>query len=564
MSIAFGLLGMAVPIGLIALLITLIVQRSKRHGRGLDAQGVRQFFQYLILYGLVLVAVLGLDGLFSSLLGPAGQQLGPNTQLAQALAFTLVGVPGAAILGWLTVRRHRADPLERESLMWAVHVTLGALTALIGTMVAIHRLLTMVFGVEPFGGAAVASLVIWGGFWVDYWMLARRTLTRDHDQPHVLLGSLIGLVTAATGFVALLSSAVTALTNTHLIGPRDSILGALALLLTGATAWIWYWIRYGRTSHRGVLWHVLVLPLGVGGGLIMVVVGTSLALWQTLTWFVGDSFSASATSHFSSTPDALAVAFTGLLIWWYHRAVYGQQAGERGEIDRIHEYIVAAIGLAAAATGLGTLIVAAIELVTPGPDYGISVMNTLLGALTLLVVGVPLWWFYWRRGQRAAQAAPAAELGSLTRRIYLMVLFGVAGIAAVIALLVVSYQLFVDVVAGELSLETLRAMRYGLGVVAASAAVSAYHGAVQRSDRKQGVTVHPTRGRSRVTLIGVADPALVSQIAAESHSVVEHLHAPAADPWNHAAVMDGVLAHPGEDIVVVQGPTGVQVLRIER
>ena len=70
-----------------------------------------------------------------------------------------------------------------------------------------------------------------------------------------------------------------------------------------------------------------------------------------------------------------------------------------------------------------------------------------------------------------------------------------AGVAAVVALLVAAYAFFRDLVDAQLGTATLRAMRYGLGVLVASAAVSAYHGAVFRQDRQIDVPDRPSRPR---------------------------------------------------------------------
>ncbi|RPF27068.1 hypothetical protein [Georgenia muralis] len=81
-----------------------------------------------------------------------------------------------------------------------------------------------------------------------------------------------------------------------------------------------------------------------------------------------------------------------------------------------------------------------------------------------------------------------------------------AGVAAVVALVVAAYLLPEDLLAGELSGDTARDMRYALGVLVATAAVSAYHGSVFRQDRE---LVPPTpellAGPRSVVLVGPAD-----------------------------------------------------------
>lgn len=565
MSLVFSFLTLFLPIGIVVGIV-LLVQRSRagsQHGgSAVSARGVRQFFQYLILFGLLVITVVGIDGLFRYLLEPAEVLFGPDTRLARALSFTLVGFPLAAWLAFVTVRQHRADPHESESPIWALHLTIGALTGLIGTMASTYALLAVLFQAEDFKPSAITSLLVWGALWLGYWLVAVRTLPESHNQPHLILGSFIALATTVVGFVNLLSASADALLLSDVVFDLSENIGrAGALFATGAIAWVWYWFRHAVGSPRHGLWHVLVLPIGVGGGLLMAVVGVSIALWQTLTWFLGDTFSETAIAHFRNTPAALAVALAGLLVWWYHKSLLAP-AAERSEINRVHEYIVAAIGLAAAAFGLGTLIVAAIESVTPGTDFGISVMNTLLGAVTLLLVGIPLWWIYWSRCQRAVTKDPSAELVSITRRIYLIAMIGIAGVAAVVSLVFISYTLLVDVVDGSVSLETLRSMRYGLGVLAASAAVSAYHAVVQRADRARGITAPQGTRHANVLLVGVLDNELERRIEHETGARVTAWAASKPDgAWDHDAIVAAVNARPGEDLIVIAPQQVVGVTR---
>src|SRR5690606_33261384 len=123
-------------------------------------------------------------------------------------------------------------------------------------------------------------------------------------------------------------------------------------------------------------------------------------------------------------------AVVGTLVWWHHQAVLGAgRRHERTEVRRVYEYLMAGIGLVTAASGLTMVIVAIIEALAGDRDilFGVSTVNSLLAALTLLAVGVPVWWWHWRLAQRAAVDDPVEELTSPTRRIYLVLLFGVIG-----------------------------------------------------------------------------------------------------------------------------------------
>ena len=238
----------------------------------------------------------------------------------------------------------------------------------------------------------------------------------------------------------------------------------LVLLGVGAPVWIVDWARTASRYERDALWLAYVLLIGVGGGLVTAIASTSTLLYDVLVWLVGEPGGATATEHFDGAPNAAAAAVVGALVWWYHQALLKAGGAEaRTEVRRVYEYLMAGIGLGAAAAGLVMVLAALVEAVTGGAFVGGDAVNTLLAALTLLAVGGPVWWVYWRQLQAATRAAPAHELASPTRRVYLFVLFGLGGLAAVVALIVGVYLLFRDLVEGTAGAETLRRMRLPIG-----------------------------------------------------------------------------------------------------
>lgn len=534
-----------IPVLIIAALVALVVVaiRHRRSGvgasavsRGGGAQEVRRLFQYAILYALVVIAASGLSGL----LGAAGRTTpGRDVELATSIALSVVGAPLALGLAEWTRRAHARDAREGLSPMYALHVVLGALTGLIGALVGLTQTAAMLLERGPLTAAPPATLLVWGAVWVLYWRAAARTLPATAQTLHLLLGTLAGLVTAMLGMATTVAAAIDALLQgPATIGsvPLGSPLGAL---LAGALAWTWYWVRHAAYLERGPLWFILVLPIGVGGGLLTALIGASVAVWELLTLLVGDTFGASAAEILSSTPGGVGAALSGATVWWYHRATLAGAEQGRTEVRRVYEYLVAVIGLAAVAAGVVIVIAALVEALTPGVDIGISVRNTLLGAATMMLVGTPVWWFHWSRCQRAVRADPAGELASPSRRIHLVAVFGISAVAAVVALVVVAVQLAQGLVGGTAGATlgtTVRSMRFGLGVLAATAAVAAYHWTVLRHDRAQLAERHPALSAPRrVLLVGVAETDAVRAALVRAGARVE--------AWDAVGV---TLAAPGE------------------
>jgi hypothetical protein len=558
-------LGVAI-LALLAGLITVVVNAG-RHRESLDARNVRRVFQYAVLYALVVVSAIGATELLGRLLGaeaPAWQD--DSYALAQALTFVLVGVPLAALLAWWTWRSHRASPAETRSPLFTTYLTIAALTGLVVAAAGLQVAVFEAIDHAEFDAQATARFVVWAAVWLGHWIVARRSLDVAAATPHLLLGSLVGLVLAATGLIQLLGTSLDLLLRPGaVVPPLTGLARGAGLLTAGGLVWIRYWVLSASRLPRQVLWLAYVLLIGVAGGLIMAIAAVSMLLWTILVWIVGDRLDQTFAQHFDSTAMQTATAVIGVVIWWYHRAAVGQSAAEHREIRRTYDYLVGGIALIAAASGVGTIIVALIEAATPGLDIGMPTINTLLAALTLLVVGTPVWWFHWRRLKAAVGADPAAEVAALSRRIYLVLLFGVAGVTAVVALLVAAYAFFRDLVDAQLGTATLRAMRYGLGVLVASAAVSAYHGAVFRQDRQIDVPDRPSRPRS-VVLIGAHDPDLVRRIrqATDSPAELWVRTDAAAEQWDEESVLAALDGYSGKDLLVIADETGLRVLEVDR
>ena len=158
LSIVFTLLGLAVPVGLVAVLVLAIRRRGQDGSPGTGARGVRRFFQYLLLLALMIVAAIGVADLLGRLLGadaPGGETL------ARTLAFTLVGLPLALLIAWWTRRSMARDPEEAHAVGYAIHLTVAALIALV---VAMFSLQTELAGLlrGSFDGGALAAVLVWG------------------------------------------------------------------------------------------------------------------------------------------------------------------------------------------------------------------------------------------------------------------------------------------------------------------------------------------------------------------------------------------------------------------
>lgn len=566
--------GLLVPV-LVVVLVVLAIRKAGQRGSAGSAPGdthaVRRFFQYLLLYGLLVVVGVGLAGLLGRLL-EGDVLVASETALARDLAFTVVGLPLLGAVAWWSRRRLAEDPTEARSLGWVFYSTLATLTSLLLAMTGLNEFLRWAAGLDEYTGSGLAGFLVWGASWGVHWWVDARVTAPRHAALHHLAGSLIGLVVTAIGLGTLLAEALRTLMGRDdevlLVVGADPVWQGAVTLALGIPVWLVYWAWTAARQERDLLWLSYVLLAGVGGGLVTAVVAASTGVYSVLVWVLGEPGSQDASEHFSSAPGAAAATLVGILVWWYHRAVLTEAGVEvRTEVRRVYEYLMAGIGLGAAAAGVTTLLMALVEALTGTAYVGGEAVNTLLAAATLLAVGGPVWWLHWRLTQRAAQQAPAAELTSPTRRIYLVLLFGVGGVAAVIALLVGVYLLFQDLVEGTLGEETVRSMRVAIGVLVTTAAIAGYHGAVFRADREHlPATADEGHGPRYVLLIGPPDPQIAREVARLTQGRVQ-AWARAGDglpPWSLDEVRTSLAGVTGDEVVVLSEPGGLRAFPVHR
>jgi hypothetical protein len=171
---------------------------------------------------------------------------------------------------------------------------------------------------------------------------------------------------------------------------------------------------------------------------------------------------------------ALAAAAIGLLIWRYHRVSGAQRSASTRRAARL---VTSGVALAAAATGVGVIINASLAMAV-SPLAGGGTRTLLLGGISSLVVGGPVWWLAWQplqQPQKAAEIPPG-------RRVYLIVFFGISAVVALVALLVIGYRLFEFLLGEATGGSLLERIRAPLGLLVAAGLVALYHFAQWRRE----------------------------------------------------------------------------------
>lgn len=519
-----GLLLIVLLIGGVALIVA-----GARQPRQVPGSGVRRVFQYAVLYGLFVTAANGTENLLGMAFGAEIPSAWPEHSyaLAQSLTNTFVALPLAAALAWWTRRSHQREPREADSLLYGGYLGAVSLTGLVFAASSVHALATALLLGEGIDPRAAGGVLAWGGLWAGHWMIR---FPRGVKAAHDLLGAVIGLTLGAAGLFMLLDSALDVLRGLPVLagGPYE-LASAAGLLLAGATAWLLYWPWRAARLPRTAAWHTYVLLLGVAGGLVLTLFGAGALLWRALVGIIGDPAGA---GMWTDWPAHAAAVVTGLTLWWYHRALL--VPAERNPVRAVYAYLVAGIGLAAAATGVGIVVVAVVEAITPAVGNAQTSRNTLLAAITLLLIGAPLWWIHWRA------AGEEQEHSSFPRRVYLIVVIGVGGVAALISLILAVSGAVQEAVETGITLATVRMIKTPLGVFLASLAAAGFHARALRTDLLRVGAEGLDRKRS-ITLVGPEDHDLAEQVRSITGAQVNLLvTAHEGPPWDWSGVISAL------------------------
>jgi len=476
---------------------------------------VRRLIVYTLLFALVVVTAIGLSGLLGRLLG-AGTVLvaGDVAGLARSLAFTLIGGPMAAALWWFVWRR-LDDAVERSSVGWGLYLTGMYAVSLISSAAGLLGALAAVIGGERLGWqGSLSNGLVWAGVlaWHRWmWRHPRKSPSLISDVPTVV-GAVYGLIVGVGGTITalanLLDTAIQGFTSSASIGDPwwRLALQALAWGAGGGVIWWWHWIHDGGRRLKTDFADVALVVVGILGAVLLAVGGTGTVLFVLLR--LAFDRTDPVSEIVGPLGAALAAGAVGSLVWAYHRTV---SVGRAETTLQAAKLVTSGVGLVAAATGIG-IVVNSLLSIAATPLAGGGARTLLLGGISALAVGGPLWWFTWKPGV----PPEPTELGRRGRRVYLIAVFGLSAIVAVITLLVIGYRVFeflLDDVTGSSLVDRTRAP---LGLLVATGLAAGYHFAVWRHDRSLTASAAPPKRTVRkVILVAAGDPEPLVRVAAE-------------------------------------------------
>lgn len=562
--------GMLIPLAVIGGIVYIIVNatrgRAERERASVGgAVSIRRLFQYALLLAALLVAANGVSGVLGRVISDAAARRG--SELAGPLALTVTGVPVFWLLGrWIWHQLH-TDPIERNSAGWSLYLNVVLIGALITAVGLVFSIADGFISGDGYDGTELAPFVVAVGVWVAHWMAWRRIPPTLLPEAHVMAGSAIGLGSMAGGAGVVLGLAIHRVfaqaSTVDVAGSfGDTMAMAVVAVGVGAVVWGWHWLYNGLSAERSTLWHTYVILIGILGGLMTAVIGGATVLFLILQWIFGDPDASTAAAHFQDTSPAFAAAMVGVGVWFYHKAILGfSREQERTDIHRIYDYLVSGVALATIAGALTTLIVAVFS-VFGSEDVvadGGSDVNIVITAVTLLLVGTPLWAVAWQRAQRAFVVSPEMETSSSSRRVYLFAVFGIGGAVAFGAMLRLLFLIFEAILGEGSGSGIVDEIAIPIALLVTTGAVATYHWTIYRAEKD----VEPPRVRREVTLIwsGGGDLREIEERAHVRLSVVRRTDQDATNTTD--AVVDAIDNAPGERLVVVAGQDGVAAIPVE-
>jgi hypothetical protein len=561
-----------IPLLVIVAIIVLIVRKisNKSLSTNFSEQPVRLFFQYALILGLFITFNVGLAGLLGKIIGTSSDVVADQSSLASNLAFVVVSGP---LLAWLLLWLKKSiarNPLDAAGFIPTFFATLAAIISLLVFLSsAIAASYNLIEG-APTLGYTSARAIVWGLALILVLRASNAVIPKNDFRIQYFVGSLITAIAAIVGLTKVLADLFSTILSQPiflgaqapaLISTGEKLLDGFGTLVIASALWFYYWIKNANTKTNDTMWLSYVLVAGVGGSLVLALTSLTVTIYQVLVWFVGEPTSQIAAEHFDALPVSSASAIVGLLAWWYHKSLLPLHS-TRSETQRIYEYVVSAISLIASTVGLAIIIVAIFESFTSSIIVGDAAINTLLGAVTVILVSGPVWVRFWSRIQRFTKTSEQEELASPIRRIYLFLLFGVGGIAAIISLITVVFQIFDGILSSTFGNATLNEMRFALGILISTGIVAAYHWEIYRHEKDIDVSFGAQT--KSVLLVGPVDQDFVTKLKQATGAHVTFWERTDATDvaWPLDQVVELVQQSNSEQLLVILETTGLKAIPV--
>ena len=438
------------------------------------------------------------------------------------IAMIIVGLPVWLVHDLLLRRAVIKYPDEAGSALRKLYVhgalALATLYIFFGSIQIIQEIAGDFTGLEHIGGLIVAA-----GLWYYLW---RRENLEGQPSPRAqtvkrwrVYGLSVIFLTPAVAATYWIAFALAYAAYELATGALDTLLGpedigdplrtAAAWALVGTTAWAIQWRAVATRDEESVLRQVYLYGFAFVGGASLALWGATATIYVVIAQLVGADYTTTAVAYFRQFILPAVGLLIGLALLAYHWSIIRRDAARRTptvipaqagthptplespappsesptpespQLSNTFKYIMSAVGLIALVPGVMILLVTVLLLLTESDhlSLGNNDAEALAVALTMIIVGAPLWFTFW---WRVVQADP----NSLIRRIYLYVALIALGGTTLITLITLLAAVLTEIL-GQGSGFLDDALIPDLSILIPAATFFAYHTLILRQDSQR-------------------------------------------------------------------------------
>jgi hypothetical protein len=512
-------------IGIVVILVVFVISiiaatryKGTSHSES-GAEGMsspRRVWLYLIALISLGIFAAGMGQLLNllfdvTIIGSSLTQVGGTTfheqQLSLGLAMTVIGGPLWFFFWRAVQRRVKGNEMEIGAAIRKLFLNLILIvTAFIMITSASDFLRWLLAGaqVADFSPSVLAMVIVAGIIWIYHWRISEReshpsSIAKTFRRWYVYILAAFGLIWLTLGIVLLINNAVVHLpvwANTLVRGQfwNDTAQMSIAQILLGGLVWYFHWFHTARGDFDSTLRQVYFYLLTIAGGAIMTLTASTILIYRFFMWvFRGAPVSNSPQFQFLGW--AVPTIIVGLAIWGYHRRLAQEEAGrvqeKRQSAQRVYFYLMSFLGLGTLVAGLSMLFGIFVDLIINAAGTSLTVTTgwwrtQLSLCLALLIVGVPLWLYYWNSILKRVQIGGISEGRAISRRIFVYVIVGTSIVLLAADLVNIIYQILNGALQNNFGINVLRNSKWSLQTLIVAAPLLWYHWQVLRADQHRG------------------------------------------------------------------------------
>jgi hypothetical protein len=482
---------------------------------------VRRVYYYLVCLitlgifaaGVGVLLSLVFDLVFSNT-AAIGETNFIQQQLSLGLAMLVIGGP-LWFFFWRNIQKHvSGNTAEIGASLRKLFLNFILTVTAISSIFALKTVLTWLLSGTPefeSSSGSLATFIVTSIVWFFHWRVSEgeghpsssaKTLRRWYiyivsGWGLVLLSlSLIQFVNYSSRFLPFWGSSLVASGYWN-----ESIVSSISMAVCSGLLWAFHWFRMAKGDVDSILRQVYIYLLAIIVSSISGLVSLTVGLYHTLVWAMGAAGNIEG-SYFQFLCWVIPTLAVTAAVWTYHQKIAQEESASLHErllsSKRIHLYIMSFIGLGTLTSGLiilfGTILSVIINVLNP--DIVIQSgwwQKQLSLSLSLLLVALPIWLFYWNQIVRLAADGGIVEWRARSRRIYLYVVIGASIIALAAVFVNIIYQILSGALTGNFGVEVLQKSRWSLQALLVAVPLLVYHWQIARKDQRRGAEAAAVR-----------------------------------------------------------------------